>query len=145
MATTTARLSPVKTYRENAPTIVYSQVIQRALSEYRSRFRSGTSHALLTDRSDPSQEAVQPKCVPDRRSVPLQRNVLQQQARFDEFVERYNHQRPHQALAMKMPGDLYAGRRASIAVSRISAIRFMTRPSWSPTAAGFASMAERSI
>jgi putative transposase len=33
--------------------------------------------------------------------------VLQQQARFDEFVERFNHHRPHQALAMKVPADVY--------------------------------------
>jgi putative transposase len=35
-------------------------------------------------------------------------NLLQQQARFDTFVEQYNHDRPHQALAMKVPADLYA-------------------------------------
>ena len=35
-------------------------------------------------------------------------NVLQQQARFDAFVERYNQERPHQALDMKVPADVYA-------------------------------------
>lgn len=39
---------------------------------------------------------------------PAAANVLQQQARFDTFVEQYNHERPHQALAMKVPADLYA-------------------------------------
>src|SRR5438067_1028090 len=39
---------------------------------------------------------------------PAAANVLQQQARFDTFVERYNHDRPHQALGMKVPADLYA-------------------------------------
>jgi putative transposase len=34
-------------------------------------------------------------------------NVLQQQARFDTFVRRFNQERPHQALAMKVPADLY--------------------------------------
>jgi putative transposase len=34
--------------------------------------------------------------------------VLQLQARFDAFVERFNHHRPHQALDMKVPADLYA-------------------------------------
>jgi len=34
-------------------------------------------------------------------------NVLQQQARFDTFVTRYNHDRPHQALGMKVPAALY--------------------------------------
>jgi putative transposase len=38
---------------------------------------------------------------------PASANVLQQQARFDAFVERYNHERPHQALAMKVPADVY--------------------------------------
>jgi putative transposase len=39
---------------------------------------------------------------------PAAGNVLQQQARFDTFIEQYNHQRPHQALGMKVPADVYA-------------------------------------
>src|SRR5262252_7162579 len=39
---------------------------------------------------------------------PAAANVLQQQARFDTFVARYNQERPHQALDMKVPADLYA-------------------------------------
>ena len=38
---------------------------------------------------------------------PAAANVLQQQARFDAFVERFNRERPHQALAMKVPADVY--------------------------------------
>ena len=38
---------------------------------------------------------------------PAAANVLQQQARFDTFVDRYNDDRPHQALAMKVPADVY--------------------------------------
>ena len=38
---------------------------------------------------------------------PAAANVLQQQARFDTFVNRYNRQRPHQALAMRVPADVY--------------------------------------
>ena len=38
---------------------------------------------------------------------PAAKNFLQQQAKFDEFIERYNHQRPHQALNMKYPGELF--------------------------------------
>jgi putative transposase len=38
---------------------------------------------------------------------PAAANVLQQQARFDTFIDQYNHER-HQALAMKVPADLYA-------------------------------------
>jgi putative transposase len=38
---------------------------------------------------------------------PAVANLLQQQARFDAFIDRYNHERPHEALAMQMPGELY--------------------------------------
>src|SRR4029453_1464760 len=38
---------------------------------------------------------------------PAAANVLQQQARFDAWVEQYNQERPHQALGMKVPADLY--------------------------------------
>jgi putative transposase len=38
---------------------------------------------------------------------PAAANVLQQQARFDRFVDRYNQERPHQALAMRMPAEVY--------------------------------------
>lgn len=38
---------------------------------------------------------------------PAAANVLQQQARFDAFVARYNQERPHQALGMKVPAELY--------------------------------------
>jgi putative transposase len=38
---------------------------------------------------------------------PAAANVLQQQARFDAFVAQYNRERPHQALAMQVPADVY--------------------------------------
>jgi putative transposase len=38
---------------------------------------------------------------------PASFNFLQQQARFDDFVDEYNNDRPHQALNMKYPGELY--------------------------------------
>ena len=38
---------------------------------------------------------------------PAAANVLQQQARFDAFVDEFNHERPHQALDMKVPADVY--------------------------------------
>jgi transposase InsO family protein len=36
-------------------------------------------------------------------------NTLQQQARFDDFVHEFNTERPHEALAMKCPAEVYAG------------------------------------
>lgn len=38
---------------------------------------------------------------------PASYNFLQQQGRFDEFIEVYNNERPHQALNGKYPGEVY--------------------------------------
>lgn len=42
-------------------------------------------------------EATRPSCY----------NFLQQQSRFDDFIEVYNNDRPHQALGGRYPGELY--------------------------------------
>jgi putative transposase len=38
---------------------------------------------------------------------PAARNFLQQQARFDDFIDCYNNERPHQALNMQCPAERY--------------------------------------
>ena len=38
---------------------------------------------------------------------PASENFLQQQARFDDFIDCFNNERPHQALNMQMPAELY--------------------------------------
>ena len=38
---------------------------------------------------------------------PARANLLQQQERFEEFQQEYNFERPHQALEMKRPAELY--------------------------------------
>jgi putative transposase len=38
---------------------------------------------------------------------PAAQNFLQQQAKFDDFIDCYNQERPHQALDMKYPVELY--------------------------------------
>ena len=38
---------------------------------------------------------------------PAADNFLQQQARFDDFIDGYNNERPHQALNMKYPAECY--------------------------------------
>lgn len=38
---------------------------------------------------------------------PPAKNFLQQQGKFDDFMEGFNHDRPHQALEMRYPGELY--------------------------------------
>lgn len=39
---------------------------------------------------------------------PAGENHLQQQGKFDDFIEHYNCERPHQALDMKFPSELYS-------------------------------------
>jgi len=39
---------------------------------------------------------------------PAGKNFLQQQAKFDDFVQCYNNERPHQALNMRTPAECYA-------------------------------------
>jgi len=38
---------------------------------------------------------------------PAGANILQQQAKFDDFVKEFNDERPHEALAMKCPAQVY--------------------------------------
>ena len=38
---------------------------------------------------------------------PAGANLLQQQAKFDTFIEEFNHERPHEALDMKCPAQVY--------------------------------------
>jgi putative transposase len=39
---------------------------------------------------------------------PAARNLLQQQGKFDEFVRCFNEERPHEALNMRYPAELYS-------------------------------------
>ena len=41
-------------------------------------------------------------------SRPAGQNSLQQQAKFDEFIDVFNNERPHEALDMKTPKEVYA-------------------------------------
>jgi hypothetical protein len=73
---------------------------------------------------------------------PAARNFLQQQAKFDDFVDRYNNERAHQALDMQYPAQ-----RASSRQYRglpISIIHSMITPSPSRPAAVSASTDRRS-
>jgi putative transposase len=38
---------------------------------------------------------------------PAGANLLQQQEKFDQFIDEYNNDRPHEALEMKYPGEIY--------------------------------------
>jgi hypothetical protein len=43
------------------------------------------------------KETTKPACA----------NSLQQQARFDAFINEFNTERPHEALNMNVPADIY--------------------------------------
>ena len=38
---------------------------------------------------------------------PAGANFLQQQAKFDDFIAEFNNERPHEALEMKYPAEIY--------------------------------------
>ena len=47
------------------------------------------------------------RTLKEETARPASFNFLQQQGRFDDFIEVYNNARPHQALNMKYPGEVY--------------------------------------
>jgi hypothetical protein len=70
-------------------------------------------------------------------------NRLQQQARFDAFVEAFNTERPHEALAMRCPAEVYTPQGPTPAC-RSWTTSSTTGTSWSPPAAVSAGTARRS-
>lgn len=53
---------------------------------------------------------------------PSAQNLLAQQEKFDAFVEEFNRERPHQALSMKLPAEIY--RPSSIAYKGIGRVEY---------------------
>jgi putative transposase len=62
---------------------------------------------ILIERIRPGHPERMHLTLKKEATKPPGQNILQQQATFDEFVEVFNSQRPHQALDMKFPSDLY--------------------------------------
>jgi putative transposase len=75
---------------------------------------------------------------------PAAGNFLQQQAKFDDFIDCYNNERPHQALNMQCPAQLY--RPSPRQYQRLPDVDypFTTRPSPSRPVAASASIARKS-
>ena len=71
-----------------------------------SAFRSNGSNPAIPQQNGRHERMH--RTLKTEATKPAAPNVLQQQARFDAFVARYNQERPHQALGMKVPADLYA-------------------------------------
>jgi putative transposase len=47
------------------------------------------------------------RCAETFATKPAAQNFLQPQARFDKFMEVFNQERPHEALDMKCPAEVY--------------------------------------
>jgi putative transposase len=67
-------------------------------------------------------------------------NFLQQQVRFDKFMEIFNEQRPHEALDMQCPAEVYQP-----SPRPYTGLPSTTKPSWSLAAAAFAWATKKSI
>ncbi len=75
---------------------------------------------------------------------PAAKNFLQQQAKFDEFIECYNHERPHQAINMRYPAELYEPSPRPYRGLASSSTRSTIGQSPLPAAAGSASVDRKS-
>ncbi len=69
---------------------------------------------------------------------PASKNFLQQQARFDQFISIFNQERPHQALNMRYPAEIYMPSPGPTAAYPSSSIPSTIAPSRSPAVAGSA-------
>src|SRR3954471_11396768 len=71
--------------------------------------------SALASRSSASSPATQQNGRHERMHLTLKlettkpagKNFLQQQAKFDDFIECFNNERPHQALNMRTPAECY--------------------------------------
>jgi putative transposase len=69
----------------------------------------GITHERITP-GEPQQNGSHERMhrtLKQETTRPAKANLLQQQERFDAFVDEFNHQRPHQALDMQCPASIY--------------------------------------
>lgn len=69
----------------------------------------GIAHERITP-GEPQQNGSHERMhrtLKQETTRPAKPTLLQQQERFDAFVDEFNHERPHQALAMRCPASLY--------------------------------------
>ncbi len=85
---------------------------RRALRQSQCPLPLEQARGLVAAPGHPHRNASSP-VIPNRMAAmkeatkPAAQNFLQQQAKFDDFIDCYNQQRPHQALNMKYPAELY--------------------------------------
>jgi hypothetical protein len=67
---------------------------------------------------------------------PAGSNFLQQLAKFDAFVGEFNYERPHEALDMKCPAEVYKPSTRPYRGTENFLTPSTIAPLWSPTAEG---------
>jgi transposase InsO family protein len=68
----------------------------------------GLPEAIRTDNGLPFASPNGLYNLSKETTRPAQMNSLRQQARFDDFISEFNTERPHEALNMKCPQEVYA-------------------------------------
>ena len=94
----------------------------------------------------PNRMAATSACTSRKKEAtrPPGMNSLQQQARFDDFVHEFNAERPHEAIAMKCPAEVYTPLRRPYRALPTSNTPSTTATSSSPPAAASAGTERKS-
>ena len=77
------------------------------LSAYWMRLGIKLEHIRPAHPEENGQHERMHRTLKQQTTRPPRRNLLQQQELFDSFVDEFNHERPHEALEMKRPADVY--------------------------------------
>ena len=121
--------------------LVQSLQALRLVAQARHRHRTHQTRPSPAERP-PRAHAPHPQ---DRDHPPAGLNSLQQQARFDDFRQEFNSERPHEALAMRCPAENFIEPRADLTKAcRTSHTRSTIATSSSPPAAASACIERRS-
>jgi transposase InsO family protein len=84
------------------------------------------------------------KTLKAEATKPAQRDLKAQQARFDAFINEFNHERPHEALGQNLPASLYIPSSVlCLLICPLPTTRSTSRCAWSAVRARFAFMAGR--
>jgi putative transposase len=90
-----------------AVTRVNAEQASKRLTQEPTRRVTGRAAADGTVRANEDHQTCRGNGDGKQATKPAAANFLQQQARFDKFIEVFNHERPHEALDMKCPAEVY--------------------------------------
>jgi hypothetical protein len=70
-------------------------------------FRLNAAKLPVREKGTSARQRGEPRSLKQEATKPAAKNFLQQQGRFDQFVTTFNHERPHEALNMRYPAEVY--------------------------------------